>query len=262
MQSPTRSRAWVAWSSGKDSLWALHLARRRPDLEVVGLLTTITHTFGRVSMHGVRECLVEAQARALDLPLHRVLIPYPCPNEVYEAEMAKAVAEAQEGGVTRMVFGDLFLSDVRAYREEKLAGTGIEAVFPLWGSDTRALAEGMIAAGVRAYLTCLDPRKVCRGLAGHPFDGDFLAKLPREVDTLGENGEFHTFVWDGPGFSQPVQVTVGETVERDGFVFTDLLPDRRSPAQRGGTPPGSSPSGSPRFGAPPSATGAQPGGSF
>jgi len=216
-------KAWVAWSTGKDSLWALHLTRQGRELEVVGLLSTITDTFGRVSMHGVRECLLGEQARALDLPVCRVLIPYPCPNEVYEAEMAKAIAEARAIGVTKMVFGDVFLADVRCYREEKLAGTGIEPVFPLWGLDSHSLAKEMVAAGVRAYITCLDPRKVSRELAGRAFDLDLLAELPPEVDPLGENGEFHTFAWDGPGFAQPVQVTVGETVERDGFVFTDVL---------------------------------------
>ena len=231
MQSAATSRAWVAWSSGKDGLWALHLARRRPDLEVVGLLTTITHTFGRVSMHGVRECLVQAQAEALDLPLHRVLIPYPCPSEVYEAEMAKAVAEAQRGGVTKMLFGDVSLDDVRAYREQKLASTGIEAVFPLWGVDTQALAREMIAAGVRAYLTCLDPRKVSRDLAGRPFDLDLLAELPPEVDPLGENGEFHTFVSAGPMLSSPIGVEIGPPVERDGFAYADVRPQAPSGTQ-------------------------------
>ncbi len=222
--SSSPDRAWVAWSSGKDSLWALHLARLRPELKVVGLLTTVTHTFERVSMHGVRERLLQAQAEALGLPLHRVPIPYPCPNEVYEAEMAKAIAAAREEGVTRMVFGDIFLEDVRRYREEKLSGTGIQPVFPLWTRDSRALAEEMIAGGVRAYLTCLDPRKVSPKLAGRAFDLDLLADLPPTVDPLGERGEFHTFAWGGPGFDQPLAVSVGETVERDGFVFTDLVP--------------------------------------
>ena len=240
-------------------MWALHLARRQPDLEVVGLLTTVTHTFGRVSMHGVRECLLEAQAEALGLPLHRALIPYPCPNEVYEAEMAKAVAEAQTRGVTRMVFGDIRLADVRAYREQKLAGTGIEPVFPLWGLDPEALAREMIGAGVRAYITCLDPRRMDRDLAGRPFDLDLLAHLTPAVDALGENGEFHTFVWDGPGFGRPVAVRVGETVERDGFVFTDLLPADPAVTESGGTPPVSSPSGSPPRGGHPGRAGAPPG---
>lgn len=219
-----RHKAWVAWSSGKDSLWALHVAIQQPDLEVVGLLTTITQTYRRVSMHGVRERLVEVQAGALGLPRYYVRIPSPCSLEAYEAEMAKAASQAKEVGVSRMVFGDVSLHGVRAYREQKLAGTGIEPLFPLWGLDSSALAREMIAAGVRAYITCLDPRKVSRDLAGRPFDLDLLAQLPSGMDPLGENGEFHTFASDGPGFARPVAVMVGETVERDGFVFTDLLP--------------------------------------
>ncbi len=174
-------------------------------------------------MHGVRECLLGEQALGLGLPVYRVLIPYPCPNEVYEAAMATAIAEARAAGVTKMVFGDVFLADVRCYREGKLAGTGIEPIFPLWGMNSRALAKEMIAAGMRAYITCLDPRKVSRELAGRAYDLDLLEGLPPEVDRLGENGEFHTFAWDGPGFAHPVQATVGETVERDGFVFADVL---------------------------------------
>jgi len=216
-------RGWMAWSSGKDSLWALHLARQSRGLEVVGLLTTITKTYGRVSMHGVREQLLESQARALGLPLRRVLIPTPCSDEAYEALMREALEEAVQLGVSKMVFGDISLADIRAYREARLAEVGMEALFPLWGLDPTALARDMLAAGVRAYVTCLDPRKVPRELAGHVFDADFLRRLPEDVDPCGERGEFHTFAWQGPGFSRPVAVRLGETVEREGFVFTDLL---------------------------------------
>ena len=226
MEAPGRAKAWAAWSSGKDSLWALHVARQSGELEVVGLLTTITGTYARVSMHGVREELLEAQARALGLPVHRVLIPAQCSNEEYEAAMDRAVAEARAAGVRKMIFGDLFLPDVRAYRESRLKGTGIDPDFPLWGRNTAELAREMIAGGVRVYLTCLDPRKLPREMAGRAFDLSFLNDLPPDVDPCGENGEFHTFAWDGPGFARSIEVTVGETVEREGFVFTDVLPAR------------------------------------
>ncbi len=219
----SRPRAWMAWSSGKDSLWALHVARRSCDLEVVGLLTTVTEDYARVSMHGVREALLQAQADALGLPLHRVLISASCSNEEYEAKMALALAAARDQGVTKVVFGDLYLEWIRSYREERLHDTGLAPVFPLWGAPTRALAEGMVVAGVRAVLTCVDPSKVGREFAGREFDADLLDALPPDADPCGENGEFHTFAYAGPGFSAPLPVRVGETVERGGFVFTDVL---------------------------------------
>lgn len=224
MPGAEKAKAWVAWSSGKDSLWALHRIRRSPDLEVVGLLTTITETYGRVSMHGVRETLLQAQAAALGLPLHSVLIPTPCSNEAYDDLMGRTLAQARELGVTEVVFGDISLADIRAYREARMAEADMQAVFPLWGMDSASLARDMIEAGVRAYLTCLDPRVLPRDMAGRAFDRDFLERLPDGVDPCGENGEFHTFAWDGPGFSHPIPVRVGETLERDGFVFTDVLP--------------------------------------
>ena len=217
-------KAWVCWSSGKDSLWALHVARRRGEVEVVGLLTTVTEAYRRVSMHGVREELLEAQAAALQLPLYKAFIPTPCSNGTYEEVMRRAIDEAKQAGVTRMVFGDLFLEDIRAYREKQLASTGIEACFPLWGQDTKALAREMVEGGVRAYITSLDPRQLGREFAGSSFDAETLKLLPEGVDPCGENGEFHTFAWAGPGFARPLAVLVGETVERDGFVFTDILP--------------------------------------
>lgn len=218
------AKAWVAWSSGKDSLWALHTARQSDDLEVVGLLTTVTETYQRVSMHGVREALLQAQAAALGLPLYRTMIPTPCTNDDYDQVMAAAMADAQRAGVTQVVFGDLFLESIRAYREERLAPVGMTARFPLWGRDTAALAREMIADGLRAIVVCLDPTRLPRHLAGHAFDRDFMAQLPPGLDPCAENGEFHTFAYGGPGFDQPLAVRVGETVERDGFVFTDVLP--------------------------------------
>lgn len=219
-----RERTVVSWSSGKDAAFALGEAQRDPGLEVVGLLTTVTSSFGRVSMHGVREALLEAQARALGLPLRKVEIPFPCPNEVYERAMASAIADLRATGVTRMVFGDLYLPDVRAYRESRLAGTGIAPLFPLWGRDTRTLAHEMIRTGLDARIVCLDPRVLPTALAGRRFDEALLRDLPPGTDPCGENGEFHTFVAAGPMFPSPVPYTVGETVERDGFVFTDLVP--------------------------------------
>ena len=220
----SRPKALVAWSSGKDSAWSLHEVLRAGELEVVGLLTTVTSEFGRVSMHAVREALLDAQAAALGLPCRKVRIPWPCPNDAYEREMAAAVAEARAAGVTRIVFGDLFLAYIRAYREERLAGTGVAPVFPLWGRETALLAREMIAGGLVATLTCVDPRRLDRALAGRPFDAALLAALPAGVDPCGENGEFHTFVSAGPMFRAPLEVVGGEVVEREGFVFADVLP--------------------------------------
>jgi uncharacterized protein (TIGR00290 family) len=218
----SRPKALVAWSSGKDSAWALHEVRRAGGLDVVGLLTTITSEFARVSMHAVREELLDRQAAALGLPCRKVRIPWPCVNETYEAEMARAMAEARESGVTHVVFGDLFLEDVRAYRVEKLAGTGVAPVFPLWGRDTARLAREMIAGGLRATLTCVDPRRLDPSFAGRAFDAALLDALPPDVDPCGERGEFHTYCWAGPMLAEPIGVTAGEVVTREGFVFADL----------------------------------------
>lgn len=221
---PHASPAWISWSSGKDSTFALHTARHDPALEVVGLLVTINGHADRVAMHAVRRQLVEAQAERLGLPLHVVDLPYPCPNGVYEEKMAAAMAAAEVAGVEQVVFGDLFLADVRAYREEALRPTGIAPAFPLWDRPTDKLAAQMLGSGVRAVLTCVDPAQVPAELVGRPFDEQLLADLPDGADPCGENGEFHTFVWDGPGFRAPIDIELGEVVERDGFVFCDVLP--------------------------------------
>ncbi len=213
----------MAWSSGKDSAWALHVARQRGEVDVVGLLTTVTDAYSRVSMHGVREELLHAQRAALDLPLYSVRIPAPCPNDVYEAAMQAALEAAARDDVTHVVFGDLFLEDIRAYRERQLARIGMVGVFPLWRRDTTALAREMIDGGLQAHLVCVDPRRMPRHLAGRAFDEALITELPDGVDPCGENGEFHTFACDGPMFAQPVPVTLGETVEREGFVFADLV---------------------------------------
>jgi len=212
----------MSWSSGKDSTFALAAARRDPDLDVVGLLVTVNQAANRVAMHAVRRALLEAQADRLGLPLHVVEIPSPCPNDVYAAKMSDAIETAVGDGVEHVVFGDLYLEDVRAYRVQALADTGIEPVFPLWQRPTDALAREMVAGGVRAVITCVDPRQLPARFAGRNFDDALLADLPDGVDPCGENGEFHTFVWDGPGFSSPIAIQTGEVVERDGFVFCDV----------------------------------------
>ena len=221
-------KALLAWSSGKDSAWSLHVLRRQGDVEVAGLLTTVNVSFGRVAMHAVRRELLEAQARAAGLPLRAVPIPHPCPNDVYETAMAGALAAARADGIEAVAFGDLFLEDIRRYREERMAPTGLRPLFPLWGRPTRALAEEMIDGGLRARLTCVDPRVLDRSFAGRAFDRDLLATLPPGVDPCGERGEFHTFAWDGPMFQGPIPVVAGEVVEREGFVFADLLPETDS----------------------------------
>jgi uncharacterized protein (TIGR00290 family) len=219
-----RPKALVSWSSGKDSAWALHAVRVQEEVEVVGVLTTVTAEFSRVAMHSVREVLLDAQAAALGLTCRKVRLPWPCSNEIYEREMAEALRAATAEGVTHVVFGDLFLQDIRAYRVAKLAGTGISPLFPLWQRDTHALAREMIDGGLRATLTCVDPKKLDRNFAGRDFDRDLLAVLPSTVDPCGENGEFHTFAWSGPMFEKPIPIAKGEVVEREGFVFADLLP--------------------------------------
>jgi uncharacterized protein (TIGR00290 family) len=219
----------VSWSSGKDSAWMLHtLQQRHPDA-VTGLLTTVNEAFDRVAMHAVRRELLEAQAVAAGLPLHLVYLPWPCSNADYEARMGAAVAGFVRDGFTHVAFGDLFLEDVRRYREDRLAGTGLIPLFPLWKTTpTSTLAREMITGGLRAYLTCVDPRKLDPTFAGRAFDTSLLADLPATVDPCGENGEFHSFVWDGPMFSHPIDVAVGEVVSRDGFVFADIRSDEQT----------------------------------
>jgi uncharacterized protein (TIGR00290 family) len=220
----SRPKAIVSWSSGKDSAFALHETRQAHELDVVGLLTTVTTAFARVSMHGVREELLARQVAATGLPCRTIGIPSPCPNEVYERELLAGLAAARDEGITHVVFGDLFLADVRAYREALLARLGLICVFPLWQRDTATLAREMLALGVRAILTCVDPRQLEASFVGRDYDGALLAELPASVDSCGERGEFHTFVTDGPMFREPIAVRRGEVVLRDGFAFADLLP--------------------------------------
>jgi uncharacterized protein (TIGR00290 family) len=212
----------LSWSSGKDSAWALHLLRQRADVQVAGLVTTINAAFDRVAMHGVRRRLVEAQAQAAGLPLHLLAIPNPCSNADYDAIMAGFVACQVADGVQAMAFGDLFLEDIRRYREARLAGTGLKPLFPVWGVDTTTLARDMIAAGMVAHVVCLDPRKLRQSFAGRRFDQALLDALPADVDPCAENGEFHTFASAGPMFGRAIPILAGEIVTRDGFVFCDL----------------------------------------
>jgi len=220
------NRVLLSWSSGKDSAWALHVLRQQPNVEVVGLLTTFNEAADRVAMHGVRRSLVEAQAAAAGLPLWHVPLPFPCSNTEYEDKMRAVIHRAREESITHMAFGDLFLEDVREYRIRMLSNTGLEPLFPLWCSDadTPALARRMLDNGLRAILTCVDPKQLREAFTGRAYDAALLADLPAAVDPCGERGEFHTFCFAGPMFASQIDVQVGETVSRDGFCFTDLVP--------------------------------------
>jgi len=212
----------ISWSSGKDSAWCLHVLRRERIGEVAGLLTSMNETANRVSMHGVRDEILRAQADAAGLPLFTIPLPWPCTNEIYEARLREAVARAVGDGFTHVAFGDLFLEDVRKYREDRLAGSGLIPLFPLWGIPTAQLARTMIDGGIRARISTLDPRVMPRELIGAEFDEALLAALPASVDPCAERGEFHTCVTDGPMFASPLDVEPGEIVEREGFVYGDL----------------------------------------
>jgi uncharacterized protein (TIGR00290 family) len=216
-------RILVSWSTGKDSAWMLHVLKQAHPTEIAGLLTTTNQAFDRVAMHAVRRKLLEAQADAAGLPLHVLPLPWPCSNEQYEAIMKAAMAGFLADGITHIAFGDLFLEDVRRYREDRMVGTGIAPLFPIWKTKpTRDLAQDMIEGGLQARLTCIDPRKLDRSFAGRTFDQQLLSDLPPEVDPCGENGEFHSFAFAGPMFRHPIPNRVGEVVDRDGFVFADL----------------------------------------
>jgi uncharacterized protein (TIGR00290 family) len=219
-----KPKIWLSWSSGKDSAWALHVLRLRGEYEVAGLVTTVNSAFDRVAMHSTRRVLVELQAAAAGLPLKIVDLPWPCPNVEYERIMKTVCDEAVAQGVTGFAFGDLFLEDIRAYRERQLTGTGLEPIFPIWLMPTRKLAQEMMAAGLRAKLVCVDPAKLAPEFAGREFDRQLLVDLPPNVDPCGENGEFHSFVYAGPMFKREIAVDAGERVQRDGFWFCDVMP--------------------------------------
>jgi uncharacterized protein (TIGR00290 family) len=218
-----RKRTVVSWSSGKDSAWTLHRLRSQNDVELVGLMTTVNQAFDRVAMHGTRADVLRAQADAAGLPLREIPLPWPCSNEQYQACMSVCVEDLKRDGVQAVAFGDLFLEDIRAYREAQLVGTGIQPLFPLWHLRTAALAKEMIAMGLKAKLVCFDPKKVDRSFAGRDFDAALLRDLPASVDACGENGEFHTCVYAGPMFRKDIPLQIGERVERDGFVYCDAF---------------------------------------
>ena len=214
----------LSWSSGKDSAWALHSLRNDPEIELLGLFTTVNETFGRVCMHATRLELLQRQAEAVGLPIHVINIPYPCDNDQYGAIMKSFIDQSLADGIECMAFGDLFLQDVRDYRENQLLGTGITPIFPLWGIPTGTLAQRMLKSGTEAYISCVDPRKIPAAFAGRRWSLALLDEFAATVDPCGENGEFHTVVVDGPFFNNPIHVHIGETVERDGFVFADIIP--------------------------------------
>ena len=217
-----RTKVLLSWSSGKDSAWSLHVLRQQQKFEVVGLMTTVNEVYRRVTMHAVRVELLQAQAAAVDVPLWMIPIPSPCSNSDYESAIGAAIARARREGIDGIAFGDLFLEDIRRYREERLRETGLSPIFPIWGIPTKELAREMIGAGLRARLTCVDPKQISTSFVGREFDASLLAELPPGIDPCGERGEFHTFAYDGPMFREPVRIQLGETVDRDGFVFADL----------------------------------------
>ncbi len=219
-----KPKVLVSWSSGKDSAWALHRLRLQNEVEIVGLLTIVNRHFQRVAMHGTRRELLQAQAREAGLPLWEVPLPWPCSNEQYEQAMAEACAKAVEQGVSAIAFGDLFLEDIRKYREDRLRGTGLQPLFPVWGLNTRDMIGEMLAAGLRARIVCVDPSRMPTCFAGQDITNELLAQLPLGVDPCGENGEFHTFVYAGPMFAKAIAIQSGDVVSRDGFVYADVLP--------------------------------------
>lgn len=221
----TKKKILLSWSSGKDSAWTLHVLRQQAEYEIAGLITTINSAFDRVAMHSSRRALVEMQAEAARLPLMAVPLPWPCSNADYECAMKKVCDEAVAQGVEAIAFGDLFLQDIRAYREKQLKDTGLEPLFPVWQIPTDELAREMIRGGLKARLVCIDPKKLRPEFAGREFDEQLLRDLPAGVDPCVENGEFHSFVYAGPMFDREIPVVAGERVERDGFWYADLLPD-------------------------------------
>jgi uncharacterized protein (TIGR00290 family) len=213
----------ISWSSGKDSAWALHVLQQEPTVDVVGLFCTVNKGFNRVAMHAVRVELLQQQAKSVGLPLHIIRIPYPCTNGEYDDAMASFIDDAKNESIECFAFGDLFLEDVRRYREDRLKGTGITPIFPIWGIPTNKLCRKMVTSGLKVVITCIDPKRLTREFAGRQYNESFLDDIPAGVDPCGENGEFHSFAFDGPMFQTPLEISLGEIVQRDGFVFADLL---------------------------------------
>jgi uncharacterized protein (TIGR00290 family) len=219
-----KRKTLLSWSSGKDSAWALHVLQREPHIDVAGLFCTVNKEFNRVAMHAVRVELLQQQAKSVSLPLYLIQIPYPCSNDEYADAMTSFIDEAEKENIECFAFGDLFLEDVRRYREDRLKETGITPIFPIWGIPTKELSREMIASGLKAVITCVDPRCIARELSGREYNESFLNDIPAGVDPCGEYGEFHSFAFDGPMFQNPIEIRLGETVHRDGLVFTDILP--------------------------------------
>ena len=224
VEAGKRPKVLLSWSAGKDSAWSLHALRQADEYEVVGLLTTINEEFRRVAISGVREELLDAQAEAAGLPVRKVYLPYPCSNEQYEAAMRPPMEEARDDGIERVAFGDLFLEDIREYRDANLAKVGMTGLYPIWGADTAALALEMQQGGLRARIATLDPKRIPESFVGEIWDAKTVSELPGDVDPCGENGEFHTFTFEGPMFNHPIAVTAGEIVKREGFVYADIVP--------------------------------------
>ncbi len=220
-----KRKTLLSWSTGKDSAWALHVLQQTPNVEVVGLFCTVNKEFNRVAMHAVRIELLQQQAKSAGLPLHIIEIPNPCSNREYDDVMSSFVSDAKTENVEYFAFGDLFLEDVRRYREDRLKGTGITPIFPIWGMPTKELSKKMVSSGLKALITCVDPKRLTRDFAGREYNGSFLNDLPVDVDPCGENGEFHSFAFEGPMFQIPIGIKLGEIVHRDGFVFADVLPN-------------------------------------
>jgi len=219
-------RTLMSWSSGKDSAWALYKLQQNPDIDVVGLFCTVNKEFDRVAMHGVRVELLKMQAKSIGLPLQIIELPFPCNNDDYEKIMGEFVENAKQDQIESFAFGDLFLEDIRRYREDNLKGTGISAIFPIWGASTTSLSKEMIHSGLRTVITCIDPKQTPKEFIGKEYDADFLAALPKTVDPCGENGEFHSFVFDGPMFDKKIAIIRGDIVQRGDFIFADFLPKK------------------------------------
>ena len=226
-----KKKTMMSWSSGKDSAWAFYKLLQNPKIEVVGLFCTVNRKFKRVAMHGISIELLLQQAKRIGLPMELIEIPYPCNNEEYEKIMAQFVKKAKNNHIEYFAFGDLFLEDIRNYRAQKLYSCGIKPIFPIWGSSTDALAKEMINNGLKTIITCIDPKQIPQRFIGKEFNEIFLESLPKSVDPCGENGEFHSFVYDAPMFSKPIQVSVGEIIHRDNFIFADLIPVTAAPCR-------------------------------
>ena len=217
-----KRKTLMSWSSGKDSAWALYKLQRNPEIDLAGLFCTVNKAFNRAAMHAVRVELLQQQAESIGLPLEIIEIPYPCSNDAYEEIMTLFVEKAKKNNIEHFAFGDLFLEDVRNYREEKLKGTGITPIFPIWGIPTDKLSREMISSGLRAVITCIDPKQIPNDFVGKEYNESFLNDIPEGVDPCGENGEFHSFVFYGPMFKEQIEISFGDVVHRDGFVFMDI----------------------------------------